>query len=104
MADTVPTHEGRNGGRLRRGNPGNKGGLGRTPSEIRQKLRGSFADRVKVCEKIADDPKASPSDRLRALDLLAKYGLGTTITETDTDGNDVTIRVVRVPMGAGRDN
>ena len=94
---------GRNGGRLRNGGT-NKGGPGRPPSEIRSKLRGSFADRIKVAEQIADNPKSSPADRLRALDLLAKYGLGTTITETDTEGNDVTIRVIRVPVGGDRDN
>jgi len=35
-------------------------------------------------------------DQLKALELLAKYGLGTTITETDTQGNDaVRVRLVR---------
>ena len=33
--------------------------------------------------------------RIRAIDTLAKYGLGTTITETDTEGRDVLIRVRR---------
>lgn len=82
------------GGALRNGGP-NAGGTGRPPSEIRKKLRGSFEDRVKVLEAIADDTKASPADRMRALDLMGKYGLGTTMTETDTEGNDVTVRVVR---------
>jgi len=31
---------------------------------------------VGVAEAIADDPTADPQDRLRALDLLARYGLG----------------------------
>ena len=28
-------------------------------------------------------------ERLKAIDLLGKYGMGTTVTETDTDGHDV---------------
>ena len=39
---------------------------------------------------------AAVSERLKAIDLLAKYGLGTTVTETDTEGHDV-IRVIREP-------
>lgn len=84
-------------GRLTGGNPGNKGG-GRPPSEIRQRCRGSFYDRIRILEEIADGtlpltrkctkcghtPKkqeeedASPpaaADRIRAIDLLGHYGL-----------------------------
>jgi hypothetical protein len=68
---------------------GKPGRSGRPPSIIRQRLRGSFEDRIKVLEEIADDTKASTTDRMRALDLMAKYGLGTTSTSTDTEGNDV---------------
>ena len=90
MDNSVPMRPGRNGGRLRNGSrPGNKGGTGRPPSEIRKKLRGSFEERIKVIEAIADDAKASTAERLKALDLMAKYGLGTTSTSTDTEGNDV---------------
>jgi hypothetical protein len=32
---------------------------------------------------------ADVAERLKALDMLAKYGLGTTSTTTDTEGNDV---------------
>jgi hypothetical protein len=97
------------GGAIRQGgNPGNKGGPGRPPSAIRAALRQSFEERVKVLESIADGevvfklrsdgekPSAadltkvipSVADRLKAMDLLAKYGLGTTSTQTDTEGND----------------
>ena len=44
---------------------------------IRRCLRGSFAERVTVLEEIADDPNLDPQDRIRAVDTLAKYGLGT---------------------------
>jgi hypothetical protein len=68
---------------------GKPGRSGRPPSIIRQRLRGSFEERIKVLEAIADDKKSSAAERLKALDLMAKYGLGTTSTSTDTDGNDV---------------
>lgn len=88
---------GKNGGALRTGNAGGKGGTGRPPSALREQLRGSFADRIATLEQFADgamplqekcpkcgyeDPLVSkspvePSDRLRAIDMLAKYGLGT---------------------------
>jgi hypothetical protein len=107
------------GGAIRRGSlPGNTPGTGAPPSLLRDKLRGSFAERTHIIEQIADGvpmqravfplaailqhascPKcgdklkpndvtallveiqgqisASPKDRLGALDLAAKYGLGT---------------------------
>lgn len=116
----VPAH-GR--GAIRHGSePGtNAGGTGRPPSIIRERLRGSFEERIAVLESIADgepvervdvplaavlaharcpacdgalkptaDPatlalltvegrrSAKPRDRTGAIDLLAKYGLGTT--------------------------
>jgi hypothetical protein len=64
------------GGALRNGGT-NKGGTGRPPSEIRAMLRGSFSERVKILEQIADSADASAADRIKAVDMLAKYGLGT---------------------------
>jgi hypothetical protein len=50
----VPARRGnRGGGALKTGNPGNKGG-GRLPSAIRETCRGSFDNRIKVLESIAD--------------------------------------------------
>ena len=87
---------GKNGGLLRRG--GNTTpGSGRPPSAIREKLRGAAWKRVRELERIADYAK-SDADRMRALDLMFKYGLGTTMTETDTEGNDVSVRVTREPL------
>lgn len=51
---------------------------GRPPSAVRALLRESFAARVTLAERIADDPTLSAADRLRALDLMGRYGLGTT--------------------------
>lgn len=71
----------------------NAGGTGRPPSVLRERLRGSFAERVATLEQIADgaavqkvkiDGKetdtlisADVPDRLKAIDMMAKYGLGT---------------------------
>ena len=64
------------GALLAGGVPGNVGGTGRPPSEIRKRLRGDFDRRRKILREIADDGKLSPADRLKAIDLMAKYGLG----------------------------
>jgi hypothetical protein len=89
---------GRNGGKLRRGGPIHAG-PGRPPSAIRALAREDFADLVPELRRIAKSPKATTSDRLKAIDLLGKYGLGTTVTETDTEGRDA-IRVIREPTRA----
>ncbi len=77
------------------GVPGHRGGPGAPPSVLRERLRGSFENRIGALEQIADgealvktrapDGKetetlvsASVPDRLKAIDTMAKYGLGTT--------------------------
>jgi len=77
------------------GNPGNKGGTGRPTSEIRAKCRGSFDERIKVAEQIADAKESTDSDKLRALDLLGKYGLPAQQEQSGPDGGpiDATITV-----------
>jgi hypothetical protein len=68
----------RHGGALYSGGvPGHRGGSGRPASALRERLRGSFEERVVVLEEIADDHTADPQDRIRAIDTLAKYGIGT---------------------------
>lgn len=64
-------------GRVSGGNPGNKGGTGRPPSEIRAAMRRSLDQRLVIAEQIADDTTADHGERLKALDFLAKYGMGT---------------------------
>lgn len=71
----TPSH---GNGKLQVGNPGNRGGPGVPSSELRERLRGSMEERVAVLEEIADDTDSRPADRIRAIELLAKYGLGTT--------------------------
>lgn len=65
------------GGKLWSGGvPGNPGGR-RPPSALRQRLAGSFEQRVPILEQFADGnvKEASASDRLRAIELMAKIGL-----------------------------
>lgn len=84
----VPAH-GR--GRLLTGGvPGNAGGTGAPPSEIRARLRGAFAERVGVVESMVDNQALRPADRLRAIDLLARYGLG--------EQSGVDVEVVRAKL------
>ena len=72
----MPSH---GNGKLRHGSRRgtNRGGTGRPPSAIRERLRGSFDERIETLEDIADSNAESTADRIRAVDLLAKYGLGT---------------------------
>lgn len=98
---TQPAHL-TNGGRLRvGGKPGNKGGTGRPPNELRagfrQKLPAelrALQRQVKKLEKLlAESENVYHIERLinaraRVVEFLAKYGVGTTITETDTEGRD----------------
>lgn len=91
-----PSH---GGGLIKRGSK--KGevhpGQGRPPSAIREKMRMALDERIKIAEAIADDPEASKADRLRALDLLAKYGLGTKSEVTGEDGAPIHAGVVILP-------
>lgn len=52
----------------------------------------------------AEIGKKGKITRKEYTELCAKYGLGTTITETDTEGNDVLIRVTREPRTLIVDN
>lgn len=68
---------------------------GRPPSAVRAQMRDAFASRIHLLEAFADNPQLAVSDRLRALDQLARYGLGATTTQTDVDGNGpLHVRVV----------
>lgn len=81
------------GGAIRRGNPGNHGG--RPPNQLRAVMREALATRIPILEQMADgievlttrcakcgheeSGKPMPvrtEDRLRALDMLGKFGLG----------------------------
>lgn len=63
---------------------------GRPPEEIRALCREEFSTRVSLLAAFADDEKNDVGTRIKALDMLAKYGIGTTITPTDGDGRGIT--------------
>lgn len=69
-----------------------KPGPGRTPDKIRAALRLSFDKRRKALDKFAasDDPAVA----MKALEMMAKYGIGTTFTPTDEEGK--TLRNISV--------
>lgn len=62
---------------------------GRPPSLIRASMREALADRLHILADIADDPTVTPTERMKALDLLGKYGMGTTTAVVDSEGQDV---------------
>lgn len=91
-----------NGGALRSGGtPGNVGGLGVPPSLIRELARKDFYERMHVLRDIADGlldqevptkqgivmVKASLKDRLKAMELLGRYGGIELLTIESKDGS-----------------
>jgi hypothetical protein len=78
-------------GKLRRG--GSNGGAGgRPPDEIRKALRGAFWKHRARLEEFAlsDDPTVA----MKALDMLAKYGVGTPTAAVDAQGNQTDIPLI----------
>lgn len=73
------------------GHPNPTAGPGRPPSELRARMRGSLEERLAVVEEIADDPDARPADRIRALELLARFGIGQAHEVSGPDGEPVVI-------------
>ena len=71
-AENTATRES-NGGLLLSGNPGNSGG-GRPKSEVRAACADGFDKRIPLLQAIADNDTLNPAERLKALDLLGKYG------------------------------
>lgn len=64
------------GGYLRPGGmPGNRGG-GRPPSAVRRLARLEFEKRIPTLAELADSKTERTRDRIRAIDVLGKYGLG----------------------------
>jgi hypothetical protein len=84
-----------NGARIVPGNPGNSGGKpgrsGRPKSEVREACRAAFNEAMPTLLAIALGklPDVSYADRIRAADVLGKYG-GMTFTETEAKIEDRT--------------
>ena len=70
----VPMRAGRNGGLLQTGNPR---GSGRIRLDVRQACRDAFAGRIRVLEDIADSSEATLFERMKAIEILGRYGIGT---------------------------
>lgn len=56
------------------GQRGNKGGDGGIPKLVVMRCQTSFYKRVNILEKIADSKTSEDRDRLKALDMMGKYG------------------------------
>lgn len=79
------------GGAIRNGGT-NIGGTGRPPSAIRASLREDFDTRRKILNEIADDTDAPRAERIKAVETIGKFGLGTT--------KEVTVEHVRERLKA----
>lgn len=71
------------GGYLQTGNPGNAGGAGRPPAAIRAASRAGYDELMPVVLKIGKNARAKHSDRIRAADVLGKYGMGQPVSIDD---------------------
>ena len=65
------------------GKKGHKGGTGRPPAAIRQRCADTFDQFLVKAVAILTSKKSSDGDKLKALDLLGKYG-GLQKIETET--------------------
>lgn len=113
----VPTVPGRNGGRLLAGGkPGNRGGPGRTPTQVQAAARLAFDKRIRRLKKIADGTLAVPlvvngktvatagpdiDQQLKAIDMLGKYGA---LQRVEHSGADGTPLVFTLDIGAAGDS
>jgi hypothetical protein len=73
---------GKNGGTLRNGGT-NRGGYGQPPSEVRKLAREKFAKLVPKLDRLARAKGTSDRDKIRAIDVLGKYGMSTAIAVED---------------------
>jgi len=79
-------NKGRNGGRLKAGNPmpGGWPGGGRPKDEIRALCASNLAKAAELIQKkLADDPDLTNEQAIKAADVSGKYSLGTN-AETET--------------------
>ncbi len=73
------------GGALNRGGtPGNRGGPGRPPSRLRAICRRMAGTRLQVLGQISSKKsKSKDSDKIKAIDVLLKYGMDRSISIAD---------------------
>lgn len=70
------------GGLLRQGGT-NRGGPGRPPSAIRAAARDEFDRLIPKLATIAKAKETKDSDRIRAIDVLGKYGMDAAVSVAD---------------------
>jgi len=71
-----------NGGHFITGNPGNKGGPGRPPNELRALAREGAEPFIKGCNKIVKDPlKEGSYEFFKAGESIVKIGLPTQVED-----------------------
>ena len=57
-------------------------------NEVRMQCADGFRDRIQVLTKIADNEKNTVTERLRAMDMLGKYGGLQQVDQTPENGSD----------------
>lgn len=94
----VPTREGRNGGRLRTGNPGNKGGTGRPSNAWRNKLAQLVEDpRVEAQMRRRLKGKEGAQVAQKTYEYIANQAHGKPVQPVQVGGeltNELIVRVV----------
>jgi hypothetical protein len=78
-------------GKLRTGGKSRPAG-GRPPDKVRAALRKAFDDRIPLLMALAESE--DDAVKLKAMDMLAKYGLGTPTAAVDSEGNQTDIPLV----------
>ncbi|MBI3567555.1 MAG: hypothetical protein HY084_05060 [Gemmatimonadetes bacterium] len=89
------------GGALRNGGP-NRGGPGRPKDALRATMRDSLEALLPVAVAIACDETAAACDRLRSIEFLARYGLGSADSDrtVEVDARRITGVIMMPPEGA----
>lgn len=83
------------GGRLNRGGtPGHRGAGGATPRVIREELRVMFMKNIRKLQKIINDKKTSPATKMKAMEMMLKYGSGTPSSTLNGEGEVIEPRLV----------
>lgn len=107
-----PLRRTRNGGFLRSGNPGNKGGPGATPGVLRHRFREDLRtamhhakEVIADCEAIITSPTSTTEQRLKSmdtkiktLDFIGKFSGVASISLTDGDGNAIALPAMVVSV------
>ena len=84
------------GGDLRIGNPGNKGGTGRPPSEVRRAFLDALQGGPEALQRIITASGSRDADRIAAIAAAAKIGLPAQVEVSQPDALTPAERAERV--------